>query len=394
MSAAEERSPSQFWVVAVLVAATVLATVLLTRDARQPNADPMATTQVQKAERLAKSKDLQIGLAYGGRLMYMDEAELDESLDRAVRLGAKWVRTDLVWAAVEKSPGAYDWSGFDRVVAATEKRGLELMPIILGAPTWARDPSCAAEWACQPRSMAEYASFAGRAAERYSSYGVKTWQIWNEPNIKMFWTRPNSKAYADMLERSAIAIRYVDPDATIVFGGLAALKPSDNVIEAREFLREVCDAGACEVMDVFAYHPYTYPDLPSNPSRDDASWTRIAEGSDSFVSILDHYGLRRVPIWLTEFGAPTGGVGAASDGSVMRNGDIVDHVTERRQAEIAFDSVVSAVVTPRVKMLVWYTDIDLPDAYGKQAHYGLLRADGTQKPAWRQLRKAIRLFAK
>ena len=47
-------------------------------------------------------------------------------------------------AAVERSPGVYDWSGFDRVVAATEKRGLELMPIILGAggiiTTWEGGP--------------------------------------------------------------------------------------------------------------------------------------------------------------------------------------------------------------------------------------------------------------
>ena len=49
---------------------------------------------------------------------------------------------------------------------------------------------------------------------------IEAAKIWNEPNIKMFWTHPNSQAYADMLERSAIAIRYVDPDATIVFGGL------------------------------------------------------------------------------------------------------------------------------------------------------------------------------
>jgi hypothetical protein len=83
----------------------------------------------------------------------------------------------------------------------------------------------------------------------------------------------------------------------------------------------------------------------------------------------------------------------ASDGSIPRDGDVVDHVTERRQGEIAFDSVVGAVLTPRVKMLVWYTDVDLPEAEGKQKYYGLFRADGTPKPAWRQLKKAIRRFA-
>ena len=391
MSAAEDRPTSQVWAVGLLVAAVLLATVGLTRQAS--SADP-APTPFERAQRMADAKDLQIGLAYGGRLMFMDDAELDESLERAERLGARWVRTDLVWAAVERSPGVYDWSGFDRVVAATREHGLELMPIVMAAPEWARKASCAPHWACQPRDMGEYADFAGRAAARYAAYGVHTWQLWNEPNIRMFWTDPDAAAYADLFERASRAIRYADPDATIVFGGLAALRESPHVIEARDFLRQVCELGACDEMDVFSYHPYTYPDLPSAPQLDDAAWTRIAEGEDSFVSILDHYGLRRVPIWLTEFGAPTGGVGIASDGSIPRRGSAVDHVTEERQAQIAFDAVVSAVLTPRVKMLVWYTDVDLPEASGKQAHYGLLRADGTPKPAWRQLRKAVRLLTR
>jgi hypothetical protein len=126
----------------------------------------------------------------------------------------------------------------------------------------------------------------------------------------------------------------------------------------------------------------------------DAPWDRIADTEESFDGILDRYGLHHVPIWLTEFGAPTGGRGRASDGTLPLDPPEVDHVTERRQAQIAFDAVASAVVTPRVEMLLWYTDVDLPEREGKQAYYGLLRADGTKKPAWRALRRAINLFTR
>jgi hypothetical protein len=190
----------------------------------------------------------------------------------------------------------------------------------------------------------------------------------------------------------AHSIRAVDPGATIVFAGLAALKPSSGVIDAREFLRRVCDRGVCQEMDVLAYHPYTYPDLASNPMTSDAPWTRIARGDDSLVAILNHYGLTDVPVWLTEYGAPTGGVGKASDGRLPLQPGVIDHVTEERQAQIAFDAVASAVVTPRVKSLFWYTDVDLPERRGKYAHYGLVRADGTRKPAWASFKKAVRLF--
>ena len=242
--------------------------------------------------------------------------------------------------------------------------------------------------------MQDFADFAAAAAARYTSLGVTTWQIWNEPNIWLFWKTPNPREYAEMLDRTARSIRLVNPRATVVFGGLAALPPSERVIEARQFLRSVCELGVCKEMDVFAYHPYTYPYLASDPETEDAPWQRIAATPGSFVELLNHYGLRHVPIWLTEFGAPTGGSGRSTEGEEPLEPGVVDHTTERRQAEIAFDAVAEAVVTPRVRMLVWYTDVDLPDLDGKQAYYGLFRADGTPKPAWKQLKRAVRLFTK
>ena len=378
-------------VVTVAMGATLSATFGLLVDSR--SSDPFATTPIAQAERMAQQKDLQIGLSYGGRLIGMDQKELDASLDRAVELGAEWVRTDLDWGFVSQAPDQYDWTNFDRVVAAANKRGLKVMPILLGTPEYARKKSCKQLWACPPADVTRLADFAGAAAARYTPRGVTTWQIWNEPNIWLFWTDPDPVAYAQMLDEASRSIRGADPKATIVFGGLAALPATDRVIESRAFLRAVCDQGVCGDMDALAYHPYTFPDLASNPSSDDAPWARIADSKDNFVDILDEYGLDDVPIWLTEFGAPTGGNGIASDGTIALRVGEVDHVTEKRQAEIAFDSVASAVVTPRVKMLVWYTDVDLPERGGRQAHYGLFLPDGKPKPAWDELRKAVRRFA-
>jgi hypothetical protein len=379
-------------VVGVTMVATVVATVGLLAD--EDGSDPLATTPVAAATRQAEAKDLQVGLSYGGRLVGMGPRRLARSLDRAVELGAHWVRTDLEWGLVAGAKDQYDWSAFDRVVDAVNQRGLKLMPILLGTPQWARLDSCSSKWNCPPRDVTDLADFAGAAAARYTSRGVTTWQIWNEPNIDLFWLHPDPPTYAAMLERAAGSIRGANPSATIVFGGLAALKASPHQMEARDFLRQVCDEGVCDEMDVFAYHPYTFPDLPSDPSSADGPWARIAKGDNSFTAILDHYGLDDVPIWLTEFGAPTGGNGAASDGNGGFEAGEVDHVTEERQAQIAYDSVPSAVVTPRVKMLIWYTDVDLPEISGRQGHFGLFHADGSPKPAWAQLRRSVARFTR
>ena len=376
--------------VVVFLAASVLAATTLLGGSRS-DAGPYPRTPVAQAEKMAAKKRLQIGVSYGGRAIYLDDVQLAKSFDRAVALGARWVRTDLSWFTVEPQQGVYDWSGFDRVVAAAQARGLRVLPNLWGTPEWARRDSCSTKLACPPADMNTFADFAAAAAARYAGK-VTTWQVWNEPNIYIFWTGPSPKGYARMLSLTADKIRAVQPDAKIVFGALAALPVQRGVIEERTFLRAVCDEGVCDKMDVLSYHPYTYPDLPSRPTKADAPWSRIADSDDNMVKILDSYGLTDVPIWITEFGAPTGGNGRASDGSIPLEAGVVDHVTEKRQAEIAFDSVATAVVTPRVKMLVWYTDVDLPNLSGKQAHYGLRRANGTAKPAWRQLQQAITLF--
>lgn len=389
MSAADHRPAIRMLVVAGAVVALLLAAVSLVGDGERE--DPYATTPIAEAKRQAKDKDLQVGLAYGGR-MSISDTELDAALGRAKRLGARWVRADLVWADVERYPGVYDWSVFDRWVAGANERGLKLVTIVLGAPEWARRADCVEQPNCPPADVDDFADFAGDAAARYGPLGQDTWQIWNEPNIELFWNRPDPGLYAEMLAGSAQAIRSADADATVVFGGLAALPPNSRVIEARAYLAKVCRRGGCEQVDVLAYHPYTYPDLASDPSYADAPWSRIAESEYSLVTVLDRFGMGDVPIWLTEFGAPSGGRAGASDGTAPLERGVVDHVTEKRQAEIAFDAVASAVVTPRVTMLLWYTDIDLPERAGKQAHYGLIRKDGSEKPVWGELRRAMRMF--
>ncbi len=50
---------------------------------------------------------------------------------------------------------------------------------------------------------------------------IRSWQVWNEPNIQAFWaTGPDPAAYVRMLDAVGAAIRAVDPGAEIVAGGL------------------------------------------------------------------------------------------------------------------------------------------------------------------------------
>ncbi len=127
-----------------------------------------------------------IGLAYGDELPGMDAAGLATALDDAVTVGGT-VRLDVSWADVQHDgPGVWDWSGLDRVLAATRARGLDVIGVVAYTPAWARVAGCDDE-KCRPASYADFAAFAGAAAARYGAGGIGAWEIWNEPNNAAFW---------------------------------------------------------------------------------------------------------------------------------------------------------------------------------------------------------------
>ncbi len=88
-------------------------------------------------------------------------------------------------------------------------------------------------------------------------------------------------------------------------------------------------------MDAVGYHPYTYPYLASYPAPWGTAWNRIDATPPSLRSVLRHYATPDLPIWLTEYGAPTGGPGASSDGSSGSITLTTTQVTESWQAAIA-----------------------------------------------------------
>src|ERR1700712_4230298 len=63
---------------------------------------------------------------YGINIHAPQGAELQLLLDRAQSAGLGWVRIDFVWAYVEPKQGVFDWSLYDEIAAAAEKRGLQI----------------------------------------------------------------------------------------------------------------------------------------------------------------------------------------------------------------------------------------------------------------------------
>ena len=111
---------------------------------------------------------------------------------------------------------------YDRIVTAANNHNMKLLPILAYTPGWARQQACSANFQCAPADPGKFAAFANAAARRYAPLGIKSWEIWNEPNINAFWLpAPNAAAYAQLLRASYTSIKQADPQSTVISGGLS-----------------------------------------------------------------------------------------------------------------------------------------------------------------------------
>ena len=338
----------------------------------------------------ADSDGLRIGISFGNTLPRMSDDQLGEALDAAAGAGARWIRADVSWADIQpSSPDEFVWDSFDRTVEQARRHGLQVLPILAYTPPWARSPGCRSDH-CPPADPARFAAFAGAAAARYGPQGIHTWEVWNEPNFADYWLpAADPSAYARLLALSSQALRAADPKAYVILGGLATLKTDAGNVSVADFLTRPAESPL-KYVDAVAIHPYTYPYPAGRLSPWASPWAPADSGMPYLRSALAAAGAPGIPLWITEYGAPTGGPGPVWDGSPDSLAGGPDHVTETQQAQIATDAVATAASDPGIAALFWYTDRDLGNKQDDtEAHYGLRRVDGSQKPAYGAFRDAV-----
>ncbi|MFJ8463588.1 cellulase family glycosylhydrolase [Streptomyces swartbergensis] len=334
---------------------------------------------------------LRLGIAYGDRLVRLSDEDLGAALDDAAEVGVRWVRTDLSWENIQPDgPDEFRWGLFDRVVTAAAERDLEVLPILVSTPRWARPAGCTDEQ-CRPADPEAFAGFAAAAASRYAPRGIHTWEVWNEPNLINAWKpTPDATTYTTVLRATSEALRRTDPTSYIILGGLSSTDTGGGNLSHTDFLADVSARDGHRLVDAVGYHPYTYPYLASAKTSWGTPWEQINRTRDSLRGVLSAHGTPDLPVWITEFGAPTNGPGTTSDGRPETIGTTTTHVTEERQASIAADAVRTAAATPHVGALFWYAARDLgTDTSSNENFYGLRRADGSPKPALGVLRRAV-----
>ena len=223
------------------------------------------------------------------------EYDMHDDLADLIKVGGMgYERVDWDWRACQKeNGGAFDFSRYDKIVAADEARGITVLPIIYGPPSWA-SPA----W----QHLDGYAAFVRATVRRYGKR-MPVIEIWNEQNISGFWKNPNPTNYLALLKVAYVAAKEADPSVRVALGGTAGW--------AHGFIRSLYAIGAKDYFDIVNVHPYCYPYAPEEPLR---------KGFAELRKIMSEYGDAEKPIWFTEIGWPTHEVDLTGPGNVLLAG--------------------------------------------------------------------------
>ena len=292
-------------------------------------------------------------------------------------LGARRIRVDVSWATVQfGGENSFDWSPFDPIVNAARARGITVLGMLAYTPPWAARPGDGGQGS-RPNDPATYARFAGAAARHFGPLGVHDWEIWNEPNLDSFWKQPDPAAYTALLRAASTELRRADPKVRVVTGGMAPASDGSGSVAPITFLKGIYAAGGGTAFDAVGHHPYTYPARPSGTHPLNA-WFQMSGGSQSLRSVMQGAGDGAKQIWMTEFGAPTGGEPSR-------------RVSEAEQAAQIREGL------PLAGSLSWAGPIfvyEFRDREGNagsaESFFGLVRTDRSQKPAFAAFQDAVR----
>ncbi len=185
---------------------------------------------------------------------------------------------------------------------------------------------------------------------------IEAAMIWNEPNNKSHWdpeVDPGWRLFASMARLAAQAIRAENSALPRVLGGISPIDPG--------FISNMAAQGVLDDVEVIAVHGFPL----------DWNLWQIDEWPQKVAEI---HALTRRPVWVSEVGVSSFGADEVQAWGLDRT---------------------AKLLSGKVQRIHWYSLYDLPRAwpattrhkeaegssYYRHFHMGLLREDGTPKPA-------------
>ena len=320
------------------------------------------------------------GVNLNGPVLAMSTPILRAQFRKMYSAGVRRIRVPVNWQFIQPEQGGkLNLWWLDRLALLSASYKIDLLPFVVGAPGWAaaqpqtcvRCPPGQTISATQPADPASFAEFAASLVSRYGPQGtlwrenkssraapIRSWQIWNEPDLPSYWQSDNwASEYGTLLRLTRSAIRKRDSKAIIVLAGLTNYSPASLAALLK-------DGDVAGKFDVAAMNLFT------KKVEDQGllvNWFRDG---------LAAAGLGRTPIWVTEWTWLSGATHPSWDFPPVTIGATL----ARRIAQTLSLYRRSSSNRGRVERAFWYSwatsySGDEPFDYG-----GLMRLKGSGAP--------------
>jgi hypothetical protein len=302
--------------------------------------------------------------------------------------GVQSWRVEMAWDQIEPAQGQFAFGPTDRKVLAAARQGIDVLGLALRAPGWANGGT--GNPFTPPVRPADYAAYLKALIARYGPTGslwlehpdvprrpVRSWEIWNEPNLKNYFTKqPFARSYAALLRAAYPAVKGADRGATVLMASMANFSWRD--------LAKLLDVPGPKLkFDAAGAHPFS--GRPSNAVK----IVRLNRQA------LDKRGYRRVPLWLTEL---TWSSAKGKKTPLTQNWETTEAGQAARLRDV-FGLLLAQRRSLRLARVYWYTWATVDNGSPNSFDYSGLnqfRPDGTfrAKPALAAFRTVARAAAR
>jgi hypothetical protein len=335
------------------------------------------------------------GLGTGGPLDFRDYQQMHEIKVRTIRVGLNWRLT-------EPKRGHFVWP--DARVATLAENGIRPVFTVFGSPKWVSHSPHQGIPPLKGKARNEWRKFLTEAVRRYGPKGsfwrqngdvpkkaVKSWQIWNEPNLVKYFPHEHGnhirlaksapRDYAKLVKMSDQAITKAGGHAKVVLAGLTAEAKSTpgKKMASEVFLKKFLKVNKItKHFDAAALHPYE-PNIK-----------KFKKAIHQTRKVMRKGGAGRKQLWLTEVGW----------GSGSRNRF---HLNKGKggQAKLlkrSFKLTVENRKKWNIGRVLWFEWRDpppgTPDVCSFCTSSGLLKFDRTHKPAYKKFKHFTKMQGK
>jgi hypothetical protein len=205
-----------------------------------------------------------------------------------------WRSFQAIWERLEPQQGKWHFEILDKEVELATKHHIQLMLVIMTSPRWAsarpnekprRSPSSTPGTSAESADLAAWSNYIRTLVSRYKGR-VKHYELWNEANIKNYYSG-TPEMLVTLCREAYRIIKEIDPSATVIS---PSMHPQQNGIG---YLDRFLALGGGEYADVIGFHFYVGYNKPPED---------MLPMIDSVQQLLVRHRLSHKPLWNTETG--------------------------------------------------------------------------------------------